>query len=288
VDIWHNPNLAIFSIFHVTQLPNFPDAKPYIQNNRTLVPVRFVAEHLGATVDWDNANRIVTITSGEDVLRLKIGGKTMTKNGVLQEMDVAPAITNNRTMVPLRFVSENLGVGVEWVQSTLTVVITTNKDPGNIVVLPPSSDDLDKRIQEMAKVNSSVGNLYNADAEDTRDFISNLDNVSANLDNDKVVMAAYVGKEGGRSRIFTNDTHNKHDITIVQTDRTKLSFDATWVMLDYLFDYDDAAKVWYSLGDYIENTKKSIFTPETGSVAGYTYSISSAAPNTLFIHFDKK
>lgn len=266
---------------------SFPDAKPYMENSRTMVPVRFVSEQLGATVGWDNVNRVVTINKGEDVLRFKIGGTTMARNGVSQEMDTAPAITNGRTMVPLRFVSENLGVGVEWVQSAFTVLITTNTVPGNVVVVPPVSDNLDKRIQEMAKLNPSVGNLYNADADQAKKLITRLDDIVANLDAVGAT-ATYWTENGGDVGLVTNSTDFKHDITIVQSNRTKLSFDASWVMLDYLFSNADATKVWYSLGDYIENTKNSNFNPVTGRVDGYSYSIESAPPNTIFIYFDKK
>ncbi|MBO4896990.1 MAG: copper amine oxidase N-terminal domain-containing protein [Clostridia bacterium] len=102
------------------------DVAPIIVKDRTMLPIRFVAENLGFEVEWDNDARKVTITKGEDVLTLVIDSDIATVNGEEVKLDSAAYIDveASRTMVPLRFIAENLGYNVEWVNATRQVVIT--------------------------------------------------------------------------------------------------------------------------------------------------------------------
>lgn len=102
-------------------LVDFPDQKPYIDyNNRTMVPVRFPAETLGANVDWLPDTRQVHITNkAHDALKdtdimATIDRKDVIVNGQTKYMDTTAVITNSRTMVPVRFISEYLGATVTW------------------------------------------------------------------------------------------------------------------------------------------------------------------------------
>lgn len=95
---------------------------PQIINGRTVVPIRFVAEALGADVAWDGATKTATITKGELQLKLKVGGKAMKKN-LPVALDVPPQIVGGRLMVPLRFVAETLNCRVKWDEASRTVDI---------------------------------------------------------------------------------------------------------------------------------------------------------------------
>ncbi len=88
------------------------DTPPTIVDDRTLVPVRAIAEALDATVSWNDKTRKVTITTDSNEVTIQIGVSNK-KIG----LDVAPIIQNSRTLVPLRFVSENLGANVKWYPS---------------------------------------------------------------------------------------------------------------------------------------------------------------------------
>lgn len=103
----------------------FSDAAPYIYQGRTMIPARMVSESLGATVAWDDKSRVVTITKGTDVITLTIDKTQAYKAGKVITLDVPARITNNRTYVPLRFISEALGSSVAWDDKTRTVTITT-------------------------------------------------------------------------------------------------------------------------------------------------------------------
>ena len=85
-----------------------------IENNRTLVPLRFISETLGAQVGWDDATRKVTITDGSNQIELIIGNNKPTLNGKVIQIDAAPKIFNDYTYVPLRFIAESLNCKVDW------------------------------------------------------------------------------------------------------------------------------------------------------------------------------
>ncbi|WP_342405574.1 stalk domain-containing protein [Brevibacillus sp. FSL K6-2834] len=111
---------------------HFPDAKPFIDpsTSRTMIPVRFVSEKLGASVDWDGANQTVTMTKDGKQISLKIGEKKAVVAGQEITFDAAATLQNNRTFVPLRFVSEAYGAKVDWVATERLVLITTNLSDG--------------------------------------------------------------------------------------------------------------------------------------------------------------
>ncbi|HHV17283.1 MAG TPA: copper amine oxidase N-terminal domain-containing protein, partial [Thermoanaerobacterales bacterium] len=103
---------------------HFPDQVPYInKDNRTMVPVRFVSESLGAKVDWDNNNRMVIIEKDNTVVKLKIGENKANVNGKTISFDTNAILQNDRTIVPVRFISEALRAKVSWNQETKTVEI---------------------------------------------------------------------------------------------------------------------------------------------------------------------
>ena len=102
---------------------NFPDAKPYMdaQAGRVFVPVRFVAEGLGALVEWDPIDRRVDIIKDGFDIRLKPDEKRLILNGIERPIDTAPFIKDDRIYVPLRVVSECLDMDVEWDEETCAV-----------------------------------------------------------------------------------------------------------------------------------------------------------------------
>ena len=99
------------------------ESVPYIKDDRTYLPVRFVAENLGASVEWDANNATATIRSEEATIIVTENSKDIVVNGKIKEMDVAPEITaEGRMMLPIRFIAEALNCKVEW--STLTSTAT--------------------------------------------------------------------------------------------------------------------------------------------------------------------
>lgn len=97
---------------------------PTILNGRTMVPIRAIIESLGGTVDWSASDQKTTITLKDTAIVLWIGEKSATINGVDKTIDNTPILSaTGRTMMPLRFITENLGHSVDWDDSSETIAI---------------------------------------------------------------------------------------------------------------------------------------------------------------------
>lgn len=106
------------------------DVAPLIANSRTMLPARFVAENLGADVEWDGEQQLVTITgkhlkTDKDItILITIGAESAVVNGEKVKLDSPAFIENDRTYTPVRFIAEELGASVEWFEDDRKVVIT--------------------------------------------------------------------------------------------------------------------------------------------------------------------
>lgn len=105
-----------------TELMN--DVAPVIKNDRTMLPIRVVAESLGAKVVWSEPNQSVTITMDDKEIVIYVGQPFALVEGNPVELDSPAFIANDRTYLPMRFVAENLGATVTWdgVNQTVTIV----------------------------------------------------------------------------------------------------------------------------------------------------------------------
>jgi len=101
------------------------DVMPVIVDSRTLVPMRGIFEALGAEIAWDDATKTVTGKKGDVTVELQIGNTVAKLNGKDITLDVPATIVSDRTMVPVRFISESLGCSVDWIGDTKTVVISS-------------------------------------------------------------------------------------------------------------------------------------------------------------------
>lgn len=109
--------------------------EPFIENARTLVPIRVIAEEVGYEVEYDhNKDRLITIKNENDILTMNVGKNNAEFNGKAIFIDenpkVVPIVKSNRTYVPIRFVSELLGKEVIWDRSEAcdTVKLVTRDD----------------------------------------------------------------------------------------------------------------------------------------------------------------
>jgi multiple sugar transport system substrate-binding protein len=106
------------------------DVPPQMIEGRTMVPVRWVAEALGATVVWDGNKQAVLVNSSADKAGAKSGEIQLVVNNKVVKPDVAPVIVDGRTMVPVRWVAEALGSTVGWDQATQTVTVQAEASAG--------------------------------------------------------------------------------------------------------------------------------------------------------------
>lgn len=108
------------SMYNVNGVASTMDVSPIIKESRTLLPIRFVTEAIGANIQWFDAEKKVLINQGATTIELWIGKNQAKINGQSVTIDsnnasVMPLIVNGRTMMPLRFIAEKLGCEVEWI-----------------------------------------------------------------------------------------------------------------------------------------------------------------------------
>ncbi|MGD9678562.1 MAG: stalk domain-containing protein [Vulcanibacillus sp.] len=102
------------------------DVVPFIENNRTMVPIRALGNSLGAYVDWDNTTGTVIYKKDNLLIKLPIGTNYVTVNGEDILLDQGAVLYEGRSYVPIRFVSEQLGASVDWRPTEREVVIINN------------------------------------------------------------------------------------------------------------------------------------------------------------------
>ena len=89
-----------------------------------MLSVRAISEAFGATVNWDAASRTVTVLSGQRIISMAIGSRTMYINGTPVAMNTTAAIVNDRTFIPVRDLANALGISaINWTEASGTVTL---------------------------------------------------------------------------------------------------------------------------------------------------------------------
>lgn len=110
----------------------YMDVSPYIRNGRVYMPLRYVALAVGLTDDnivWNQLDKSITLVNENKTIKFVIGSKVMVINGISIAMDAAPEILNNRTMLPVRFAAQSMGLQIFWDESTQSVTIIRSQAP---------------------------------------------------------------------------------------------------------------------------------------------------------------
>ena len=121
-----NANYCMIGANHI--LPNSREGAPYITNGHTMVPIRSVIEGLGGTVDWDPDLNGARCSLNGITITMPIGSEYAYVNGSPIKMTTPAIVKNGRTMIPVRFVAETLGYGVDYISDGAFVVIRKLED----------------------------------------------------------------------------------------------------------------------------------------------------------------
>ncbi|MED5017801.1 N-acetylmuramoyl-L-alanine amidase family protein [Paenibacillus chibensis] len=114
------------------QLTLSGNAKVENVNGNIMIPFRVVGENLGFDVAWEQKTRTVTIKKDSDVIKLVVNQKTADVNGTKVTMNIAPILRTDTVIVPLRFISEQMGLKVNWDNNKKVVYLYTQEnDNGN-------------------------------------------------------------------------------------------------------------------------------------------------------------
>jgi N-acetylmuramoyl-L-alanine amidase len=161
------------------------DISPVIVNGRTLVPARAVFEQLGSQITWDEKKGQVGVVSGDYKILLTINNKKALVNNKSVEMDVPAQIMNSRTLIPLRFVGEQLNMKVSWnANEKLVTVDYKNGEQvmamlDNIVYTPEGKNDK----VTLHITNYSDYNVFKIDDPDKNRIVVDLPNTSMTIKN---------------------------------------------------------------------------------------------------------
>ncbi|MEK4328135.1 copper amine oxidase N-terminal domain-containing protein [Paenibacillus sp. FSL R7-0312] len=131
------------------------DYAPYIKNNSTMVPLRFISENLNANVKWNQEKQEVTIDKNGKTIVLVINSKNIIVNDKPSILENPPTVSKNMTFVPLRFISENLNAEVIWNQTDKSIII---KSQGATIEDNASNYTEEDQIKEILALNTKYFN----------------------------------------------------------------------------------------------------------------------------------
>ncbi len=164
------------------KLLEFDDAKPQIMNQRVMVPFRKAAEALGATIDWNKTTETATLTKGNRTVVHTMRTNVITVNGKAYTFDTPSTVVQNRTMMPVRMLSEALGNVVTWDNASRTVNIIAD-DPTIISVVPDKTTvKSGEKINIAITASSVTDRIKIVDVNENNSLIAEANTYSTNAD----------------------------------------------------------------------------------------------------------
>lgn len=246
------------------------DVDPIVENDRTLVPFRAIFEALGCAVtyiDYGDGKPIVGAQRGNEYVALYINNTTMYVNGDEVTLDVAPKIVNDRTLVPLRAVSESLDCDVKWYDDTNTAAIFQKLGQYNITpsrlektvtygdnvlmtitcVYPViENSENNEFIDKINKKYRDMADNFSADIE--KEYSSDAENMFENLENYTPM----------NFELTYNVNTNRKDIISITTADYRNSNGAHPYTLSSSVTYDMSDEKELSLYDVLDGTESEI------------------------------
>lgn len=206
---------------------------PYIENDRTMVPYRFLTEALGANVIWDSDTKSVTVKNTGVEIVMTEGSPNYTVNGKAMTMDTAPEIRNDRIFLPVRAAAEAMGMKVAWSPEHLIVIGTQENaiaDAENVLSLleriPVSEIHTEKAYKNGEKIENGQAKILKVETSDGSDgakaFDLNYDTVwqagngniiRAELDGHYAISTVYIAFADGDQKQHDFKVYTKWDLS---------------------------------------------------------------------------
>jgi hypothetical protein len=234
------------------------DQPPIERSNRVFVPLRGIFENLGATVVYDNG--VINATRGSTSVHLVIGSHNAIVNGNPVTVDVAPFVIAGRTLVPLRFIAQSLGAGVDYNYSTHVVTISgggggnvsagvqlTNLSPGNGAAV--------------ASNRPSVSGSFSAAVDPN--------SVHITLDGRDVSSTSYVSSHNFLFSPSYDLSATSHTVRVTGRSQSGASFDQSWTFIS-------GTNV---VPNYITN-----ISPANGATVGTTFTLKGTTLPNSSVH----
>ncbi len=117
----------------VDNLPLSLDVAPIIEEGRTLLPFRAVAEALGISVTWDETSQTITALNKGTTIQLILNNPVAYVNGQPRNLDVPARLVEARCLVPLRFLTETLACKIEWLGPEQGIKIFSPPEDMNVL-----------------------------------------------------------------------------------------------------------------------------------------------------------
>jgi hypothetical protein len=234
-----------------------------------MVPLRKIFELLRATVEWDNSTRTAFAVKGEKSIKLQIDNPIaeVNESGVARkiQLDSKPILINDRTMVPLRFISESLGKQVAWDKIEQTAIIIDydffanqikQKSPMLYKVLTTNSDSAVIEVTRgyydlVDPTNKNISNIYATISEDSKNVLSMLVDFTGNSE-----LFDEIKNEGWSSiSLITNFNENGFSISTSSSKLNQMLFkkNYTYEELDlrgkHSADLADAIKTYFGVDE---------------------------------------
>jgi hypothetical protein len=201
---------------------------PIERVGRVFVPLRGIFERLGASVVYQN--RQINSTKGSTSVSLRIGSREATVNGKPQIVDVAPFIVGATTYVPLRFIAQSLGAGVNYNGAARLVEISLPRPPSpvrpSLPPNPPPATVVQLRDRQPAPA-ALIGNRFTRIAAQFSRSV-NVDSVRVRLDDNDVTSRSEVSPGGFSYEPSAPLEFGTHTVRIAGVDRAGLRFSHAW------------------------------------------------------------
>lgn len=213
------------------------DTPPIIDKGRTMVPLRFIGEAFGAAVNWEGNRKQITVIQGQKNIKLLVGKSSAQIDGETRTLDAPPILINDRTLVPIRFISEAFGYQVEYQHITKVITI---KQPNK---MPQAKFSVDKQFVAVGEPVTYQDLSFDPDGDQIVDRIWMNNNKSFQVPGIYVVSLKVKDSRGTWSQWFeqtieVSEEPNTKPVAQFFLDQYKVYVDEPVTYTDQSFDPD--------------------------------------------------